>query len=176
VSLYRGDTKVFQRAEYARQTGGFRFTGLEGGRYYLEVSEASLGLYEAGEKVYPARFYPDKTDIRSAKAIEVVPGGETQIEFRLPAVRGYQISGHISGDIRPGNRLGLLPALYSPIQYRASSWDQQTHAFKFSGVPSGTYTLYAMMSEAGKIVNFTTTVTVEDADVEGIVLAPSGTQ
>ena len=156
------------------RSGEFRQAGLQAGRYYVEVTQAFPDMYDPREKVYPGRFYPDTIDIQSAKPIDLTPGQEQWIEMRLHAVRGYEISGRIRAPSHPN--LTLEPfnnRVAAERLYFANSWDEQTGAFKISGVPSGSYKLHANYDAGGTMIGEPRTVTVDGADVGGIVLEPS---
>jgi len=56
-------------------TDEFRFYGLEGGGYFVEVAN-SFGLMDV---TYPTVFYPNARDLASAKPIIVEPGQEAHI-------------------------------------------------------------------------------------------------
>ena len=155
-------------------SGEFRQAGLQAGRYYVEATQAFSYLHDPREVVYPGRFYPDTTDIQSAKPIDLKPGQEQWIEMRLQAVRGYEISGRIRAPSHPN--LWLEPFLNRVAGQRlsfANSWDEKTGAFKISGVPSGSYKLHANYDAGGKMIDEPRTVTVDGADVGGIVLEQS---
>lgn len=156
------------------RTGEFRFAGLEAGRYYVEVTQALPDLYDAREKVYAAQFYPDKTGLQSAEPIDLTAGQEQRIEMQLRVVRGYEIHGRFPASSHPNSWLELSnEADAGPRLSLAESWDAQTGAFKISGVPSGSYRLHADANAGGKMIE-PIPVTVDGADVDGILLEPPG--
>jgi hypothetical protein len=161
-----------QNPQFVDRTGEFRIAGLPAGRYYLEVGNAWNGVTAPGQKNYATRFYPDKTDLQSAKPIEVTAGQQVHVEMSLVTVSGFEIRGQFRASERPHF---WLQSWEGPFEWQRISitetWDSQTGSFKLSGVPSGSYYLHADSNLTGPMIDLLR-IKVDGADVDGIVLTP----
>jgi hypothetical protein len=75
--------------------GVYRIYGLPAGRYLL--SAGGEGGYGLANRILPRTFYPDVTDQKQAKIIEVKEGAEvTDIDIRLGAAKNtYEATGRV---------------------------------------------------------------------------------
>jgi hypothetical protein len=150
------------------RSGEFRFAGLEEGRYYLGVD----GRFDRDtRKIYPLWFFPDKTGLQEARAMDVRQGQEEEVEFRLHPVPGYQIGFKFNCEPVTTPRLaGDSGLIQVPEEW---GWDEQTKTLKISGVPSGVYVFSTRCLVEGKPVDMPVRVTVDGAGVTSVVTEPA---
>ena len=131
------------------EDGNFRLGGLGPGRYYVSVTAGAAtqrllgGLPRTATETYPSVvFYPSASDVASATPVDLVAGHHARLQFSLPLVPAFKLSGTVSGiaAFKHLSNPGLLDAAERPL-FVATRWDTQNGAFEFPAVPAGTYTI-----------------------------------
>jgi hypothetical protein len=131
------------------EDGNFRLSGLAPGKYYVSVTagpaaqrQLAMQLRTANE-TYPAVvFYPSANDVASATPLDMVAGQHARLQFSLPLLPAFKLSGTVSG-IAGFKQLSspvLLDAAERPL-FVVARWDTHSGAFEFPAVPAGTYTI-----------------------------------
>jgi hypothetical protein len=123
--------------------GEYSIGGLPPGRYFVRVSPLELNSWDHR---YPPQYYPSALTIREAHAVEVGPGEQRQIDFRLKRHEGVTVSGRIimpaSGGVKPPARIYLETSdetfTTAPAMSRPSDG-----SFSIRHVPPGSFALRA---------------------------------
>jgi Carboxypeptidase regulatory-like domain len=144
------------------------------GRYYLSAGTRSMGVvpvvFSEGpgkpEMRYGTVLYPNATDLEGATPVDVRPGQQYTIDFRLTLVATY----HIRGAVQPwGSWTGpksLQIRSDADILGENAGLDKDGR-FDQGGVTPGKYTLQTFeMSEVG---TQRVPVQVTDRDVDGVI-------
>ncbi|MBO0801418.1 MAG: carboxypeptidase regulatory-like domain-containing protein, partial [Blastocatellia bacterium] len=162
--------------------GIYRIYGLPAGRYLSYVG----AIHNQAKHKYPKTFYPDTTDQKLAKIIEVKEGAEiTGIDIHLGAAENtYEAAGRVV-DATTGQPLAQVsvtclqaPDGKSRYRFGTSAISDLEGAFKVSGLSSGSYELY-LQSRSGIPVSSEaslgndyysekTRFEVNDSDVSGL--------
>jgi hypothetical protein len=153
------------------ETGEFRLFGLAAGRYYIGTTAQTL---RPTKLAYAPTLYPGATDISAAQVIDLQPGREEQVKISLRAVPAHRVRGTIPDGRSPN--IGLYPdeSRRFPVMFNlAASWDEKTNTFTISGVPPGRYVLNGTIQIDGRQQRLRKTITVDDADLDGILLEPA---
>jgi Carboxypeptidase regulatory-like domain len=161
------------------EDGNFRLAGLSPGKYYVSVTagpaaQRLVGMQpQAATKTYPAVvFYPSASDVASATPVDLVAGQHARLQFTLPLLPAFKLSGTVSGiaGFKQLSNPMILDAAERPL-FGAARWDTQSGAFEFPAVPAGTYTIqvYAM-AEDDRPAWARQSVTV-NRDITGVNLA-----
>jgi hypothetical protein len=138
------DTRIWMlrplafKSSVTNDRGEFRIIGIDPGNYFIRIKPAS------GSK-YPGTFYPNTTDAATAAKITVSGGDEISgTDVRLAPV-GIRLRGRFvtpqdsSGPVRVELYRRNLALPVAPI-----SIETTRQAFDISGVPPGSYYLYAI--------------------------------
>ncbi len=102
--------------------------------------------------VYPGTCYPGVTAIAQASIVDVRFGADqADVDFRLPAVRGFRVSGRIAGEsgAESGHTIRLVPLGSEGLGYgseAATALVAANGVFTFIGVPAGEYVIDARTS------------------------------
>jgi Carboxypeptidase regulatory-like domain len=153
------------------QAGEFRIFGLAAGRYYLGAAGPTL---RPAKLVYAPILYPGATDISSAQAIDLQPGTEEHVKISLRAVPAHRVRGTISHGRSANAWLHPQESRRFPVTLNlGASCDEKTNTFTISGVPPGRYVLEGTVQIDGQQLRMMKTISVDDADLEGIVLEPA---
>ena len=131
--------------------GTFRVAELLPGKYYLHFlprggrrprNQAAQGQSE--QEGFGSQFYPGVADAAAAGAIRVKAGAQVQINQVLGKQRVFEIAGLVRG-VSPdsGFGLNLMDSAGDPVQAGARL-NPTTGAFRFQGIPAGTYMLSVM--------------------------------
>jgi hypothetical protein len=137
-----------KRALYSEGTGvngegGFTFTGLKPGRYYLSASPATIGPtpqpgLKRDEEAFAETFYPSASDQANSVPIDLKPGGEIRnLEIRFRKERVFRIRGKIVG-ADSDEPLELVLAARDHTGHSFSSRTREG-GFEFANVPAGSY-------------------------------------
>ena len=156
--------------------GVYRIYGLPAGRYILGAG--GEGAYNPGNRKSPQTFYPDVTDQKQAKIIEVKEGAEvSDIDIRLGVGRNtYEATGRVI-DAETGQP---LPRIYVVCREalgnenrgkrpgRGSETDDEGK-FRVAGLSSGRYELDLWNPQGnGEHYGEKTWFEVGDSDVSGL--------
>lgn len=185
--------KRFLESENAEVNGegGFTFTGLKPGRYYLSALKERRGSAprpgsKTAEEAFADTYYPGAPDRARAVPLDLKPGGEIRnVEIRLRKQRVFRVRGQITGT-DPDEPLSLM-LLASPGHAFSSRTNKGS--FEFVDVPSGSYSIrvnatqtnfdrstFSMTSkQATRFCNYA--LEVADKNLDGLVvpLTPGAT-
>jgi hypothetical protein len=141
IERYVGKRALESEFTEANGEGGFTFTGLKPGRYYLNASKERNGSApqpgsKAAEEAFADTYYPGVPDKARAVLLDLKPGGEIRnVEIRLRKQRVFRVRGRITGT-DSDEPLGLK-LLASPGHAFSSRTNKGY--FEFADVPSGSY-------------------------------------
>ena len=154
--------------------GEYRIHGLMPGSYYVAFSTTrdrvlkENGVGSVGR--YPVTFYPSVTSLDTAVATPVKAADEAIVNVTLTAAKGFSVRGKITGsdpDTKP--LLMMSPVLSSgDMQLNIAVADNGT--FEINGIVPGNYTLMAMGSVARATASGKRKITIEDRDVNDVLL------
>jgi protocatechuate 3,4-dioxygenase beta subunit len=167
-----GNSRTFQTDD----RGVYRIYGLPAGRYIL--SAGGEGARRIRNRVSPQTFYPDVTDEKQAKIIEVKDGAEvTDIDIRLGAGKNtYEAVGRVV-DAETGQPLPRVSIACA--QAPGDEKNRTLHSvggdtddegkFRVAGLSSGRYEL-SLQNHAGRVEHYSekTLFEVGDSDVSGL--------
>lgn len=132
------------------QTGGndlgeFRMAGLAAGRY-LVCADATASSYQRHHRLtYTMTCFPDVTDPLLAQWVNLGPGEERKLAFRLTPVQGIRVSGSVANagkwtslSIQPMDRHGFPRLMTQPAK-----WDEKTSSFEILALSPGDYLITA---------------------------------
>jgi hypothetical protein len=190
-------TLVPARETTTDDRGEYRFYGLPAGRYFvaaqIQFAEAAVtppstpvapgSVCEApAGNLWPYLYYPGATTPGGASVISLAQGQEAAgIDFSVQPVPVYEISGDLKGPNWTsgprGVRLVLLPAKGGlgivPPSGRTNLSGDSGH-FRITGVPSGSYVLWAVAPGGLPLYTAFAPITVTNAAVTGVSLEPAG--
>lgn len=172
--------------EKTNDLGEYRIYGVGPGRYYVFVAgkASQQGTRPPRgsqvDKVYVSTFYPNASEFDDAKAVDVLPGGETRsIDVTTSKMRAFHVRGRI---------LGFDSAAeYCRVQIRATaielggnvafrggeiSTDAQGN-FDFGGIVSGSYVVSTSIVQKGTFKTAWRNVRVGDGDTNEVNLVPA---
>jgi len=163
--------------------GEYRIYGLAPNRYFVGVSGEDPDRTVITRPKNAARelrrvptLYPSVTEIEQASLIEVLPGQEV---IRIDIVASKKGTFHIKGSVA-----SLNPTYRHPrVQLEAvGGWEQSSRGseiatdaegnFNFGGVIPGSYLISTTLEERGGLLSASKVAHVQDADLEGVRLAP----
>jgi protocatechuate 3,4-dioxygenase beta subunit len=162
--------------------GLFRLSAIDPGRYAVQAShaEAREVLYPepgGGVTAYLPTFAPSTADPQQAEVIDAQPGAESSpVTIRLRREPVFTVRGRAldaQGNPLSRFRAGFHPtaSTFSPIQFSLSQTFPDGR-FELPGVPAGTITITVIpeQSNARRIQPATTTVTVAQSDLDGVIV------
>ena len=135
--------------------GAYRVAGLDPGQYIVCVPSPQSSIRDPippspdGAMVYPGMCYPGVTAIAQASFVDVRFGADqADVDIRLPAVRGFRVSGRIAGEsgAEIGRAIRLVPLGSEGLGYGSEAATALVAAggvFTFIGVPAGEYVIDA---------------------------------
>jgi hypothetical protein len=158
--------------------GEFRLFGLSPGQYFVQATLRTkwLGIART-RKGYAPVYYPGVPDAERAAPIAVQEGDEfSGVDISVQPVHAVTVRGHVivagCGGTARGAMISLrdqntlqdfgLTNLMRPVNAQG--------AFEFSSVISGSYYLYARLSEEGRQCFSRQALEVADADIDGVTL------
>src|SRR5882762_4555949 len=164
--------------------GEYRVGGLLAGKYYVSASplpnfQSLVPAQKSSDDratiqpdmAYVTTYYPNTPDRTQAAALELHADDDLPLDFSLARVRAVRIRGSVAG-LAPGTKaVVLLRGRDSNSMYNTSEVDQDGK-FEIQHVPPGAYTVMAMTVMADRPQVARSTVEVNDADVDGVRLAP----
>lgn len=183
VSKVRNDKNYFSQRAYTDDRGVYRLYGLRPGEYLVRVGGYSpysivVTAFDDNQQLY----YPG-TPRAQAKSITVHSGEEINaVDIRYRKVAGYQITGTINGDDK---KLKTDENIYSIrtnlvdsgigliVDFSQATMRDDKLEFKFFGVASGNYDLYAEFTDTNTKEHFLSLVKhieIKNTDVSGIAL------
>jgi len=149
-----------QRNGRTDENGNFRISDLPPGQYVVALQAGNLnrrilGSQSAnGSEAYPAIvYYPSADEEAGAEPVNLVAGQHLEINFSITLRPAYKIAGTVSAtqDLQQ-----VAPPFFADrgqALFTVDEFDQQTGAFAFRTVPTGTYTLrLSAADEAGNPV------------------------
>ncbi|MCU1283902.1 MAG: hypothetical protein JWO13_252 [Acidobacteriales bacterium] len=174
------------RVSITNDLGQYRLFGLTPGEYYLSAVDtgsreltAYSGESEATdlpEPSYPPIFYPGTTQKQEASAVQLKPGEETRIDFKLQRMKSVSVSGIV---VLPGRR----PAANMQVMLENGSVQtafqnvvttDQSGRFVIRGIFPGLYAIAATDHE--NVLGSRETIQVTEEDTKGIELLLSPAQ
>lgn len=177
------DKNYFSLPAFTDDRGVYRLYGLRPGEYLIRVGGSSRYTFvrTAFDDNQPL-YYPG-TPRAQAKPITIHTGDEiNSIDIRYRKATGYQITGTITGDDK---KLKMDENIYSIttnlvdsgsrviVDYSRATIKNDKLEFKFLGVASGNYDLYAEFIDTNTKEHFLSVVKhiqIKNIDVSGIVL------
>ena len=167
------------RLSAARQTnandlGDFRLSAVPAGRYLVCVNVTASSYQRHHRLTYPTDCYPGVADPASAQWVNLSPGEERQLSFRMKPVHGTRISGSVANadkwtsvSVRRMDPPGFPQMLAPPVK-----WDQKTAAFEILAVSPGDYLITAYSNSGnGQSRRAMRTIQVGSEDIGDIRLA-----
>ena len=168
--------------------GEFRLASLKAGRYFVSVTQTSIGIGLAGasnkppsdkaEPSYTNTYYPNSMDKEGAAPIDVGVGAEMRgMDIRMSKVPTFRVKGKLAAE--PGKQVIVLltpkgagiTALVTRVHSMALA--QQDGSFEIKGVAPGSYVLSATTDGLSSL-GPTQTVQVTDQHISGLILQSSG--
>ncbi len=154
--------------------GEYRLHGLMPGSYYVACSTPrERTIKEDGQnKVgrYPTTFYPSVTSLDTAVPTSVKAGDEAVVKLSLTASKSYTIRGKVAG----GDPNGKLVLMMRPLL--ETGVDSQSFAvaddgsYEVKGVLPGDYQLMAMGPSRGRTASGKRKITIEDRDLNDVLI------
>jgi hypothetical protein len=163
VSYAGGHRHLVEAGSGASQDdGSFVVGSLTPGRYYVNASVRQMDQPRTSERYVPT-YYPSAADAADVSPVELAAGSEIRgLAIRLRKARVYRIRGRVTLPehfAAPGGLdLRLVPGM-------RGVHSQQDGSFEFEGVPPGAYAV-----ETNRFLSGRVSVTVADADLDGVVL------
>ena len=174
----------------ADERGEYRIPELAPGRYFLIANTSSaLGSLLRGEAAASANpaaspglaptFFPGSIDLAGASPIDLAGGAElTHVDIRLRRSRLFHVQGRLVGGELSGDRKYVLvlfrnaqdESLCSSLRYVVTSGTDG--AFRFDGIPPGSYLLANMPSRDAVSGQLPVQVSTEDIDGLSLFLSP----
>ena len=185
---YRLGVKTIEvrAAGQTNDLGQYRFSNLAPGKYAVaagDLSAISLGAVDAeGRRLsnegFATTFYPRSIDISGAVPVELASGARTEgIDISLRRTRMATLSGRANLANQERLNRSIQVHLSSPgnllVSMSTAANQDREGGFELRGVPPGDYILHAdYETGGGKSLSAGQPVTVAEADLEGIRLAP----
>lgn len=161
------------------EDGAFSADGLEPGKPLVILSMGSDVPETRASKVqevYAPRFYPDAPDIASAQVIDLQAGQQLEVDFKSHQEPGYTVTGTITGPSGDAGGLMLENESGQAVSQIEAQIDPKSGRFTMKGVPSGTWKLVLWGAQTISQTPFASTgLTVDHADVSGVVLTAAAT-
>ncbi len=159
---------------FTNDRGEYRLHGLLPGRYLVACyTKRDRALTEAGKTFpgrYPVTYYPAVTSVENATSLALATGNEFLANFTLAASRAFSVHGKIVG-LDPGPRAtaSLLPttATDDPPQ---SVQVEENNSFVINGALPGNYKIFATGRSSGTIGRALKKITIEDGDLNDVLL------
>lgn len=124
--------------------GVYRLDNLAPGSCAIEVLGRSLPreTWNAPLQVIAPVYYPSSGDAASAQHVSLKAGEQFQADFQLRSVRGYRVSGTVTGlPAGAGLSTSLLDESGQEVLGQNVQVDQQRGRFTIEGIPAGSWTL-----------------------------------
>jgi hypothetical protein len=189
-----GWTKSAANSAATNDSGEYRLFGLAPGRHYLETTYRPGGdervgrrsliqsfAQRSGDFVYPQEFfYPGTITAASATAVVVHRSRESfNVNFVLAPIQTFHVRGRIeagaSSDASEKVDVVLRPredAISAPSILQFHATVDRGGAFDLRWIPPGEYYLWAIQKWPKDNYSARVPVTVAQADVQGLSLAP----
>lgn len=176
----RGQTESFISAGFQTDDSGvYRIYGLPAGRYKISAGLGEDAPVRFGRVAYKRIFYPDATDPKDAKVIEVSEGSEaTNIDItvgrNLPrfAASGRVVDGETGKPVM-GLRFGLRRMIENHeggfVQGMFTASNSQGE-FRLEAVTPGKYAIFLAPQVGSEVRADAVTFEVIDQDVTGLLL------
>jgi hypothetical protein len=123
------------------EDGNFRIASLQAGAYKISagpVRASDLGSLNAA---YPITYYPDAPDRNSASPIQLQPGQQLELNFKLAPATSFTVSGSIVGaSSAMGASIEFLDSTGMALNF-PYRFDPDTGSFEVRNVPAGRYTI-----------------------------------
>jgi protocatechuate 3,4-dioxygenase beta subunit len=168
-----GAQLVHRAKSTTNDRGEYRLFDLEPGRWYLRVTKNMVQPNAKGrvhsvlaETNFLVTFYPGAVREAEAGSIEVAAGAElSQIDIRLRKTRVYHVRGKVFG--AGGQAAAKARVEIEGVGYAETRPDG---TFDVLGIPPGAYRVGGEMRGDHLLVSAMQQVTIEDRDVNGVVL------
>lgn len=172
--------------------GEFRIPNLSPGRYYIATSSQRLmDLAQTATGDQPSAknkegfvptYYPNASEPSAATAVDLAPGAEAAgINLRLLKSRVYRVTGKVMNAVtgaplnpavlmayrREAGGMSTIPSSMQAVQN-----DKGT--FELKNVPPGSYILMAMSPNPQDLMITSTTLEIDDKDVEDMQVTVGG--
>ncbi len=154
--------------------GFYRMSEQQPGKVVACTMSKTLEPFSTGgSEAYPPRCYPGGADVASAQVIDLAAGQEAQIDFTLSLVRGFNISGVITGLARQ-TQIGVWTESVGGMQTSVGNFQHnpRTGQFVIRGVPDGSLKFHFQTNDGqGKALEAIEEISVNGADVTGLRIA-----
>jgi hypothetical protein len=165
------------RQTSANDLGEFRLSAVPAGRYLVCVNATASSYQRHYRLTYPTDCYPGVTDPASAQWVNVAPGEERQLAFRMTPVHGIRVSGSVANAdkwtsvlVRRTDPPGFPRMVAPPVK-----WDQKTTSFEILAVGPADYLITAYSSGGnGQSRRAMRTIQVGSEDINNIRLTLRG--
>lgn len=157
------------------RNGRYRASGLPPGEYAVAVANAVLDAAGARPYYYPRNARPQFFTITSGEEFR-------DINFALPAVPLYRVTGRITGQPEGERAVVSLYVADQPVLPLATAWSSRNGVFALDEVPPGDYHLLATRPTYGYGVQggmltpedvLGESVMTVSGDVDDVMLAPA---
>jgi hypothetical protein len=142
--------------------GQYRIFGLKPGDYYIRAENSfdpdnnirvneSFWVQQLEGSEYAPAYYPGVTQSIQAQVVSVKAGDEMQADVLLQRTKTAEIAGHVIGRNGPtkGAWVGLMQRGADISGSDRQDTTDETGAFRFKGVPPGSYVISAYTREEG---------------------------
>lgn len=161
--------------------GIYRLYGLRAGRYRLSAGGAGYSPFGAAANKYPVTYYPDTTDEKQAKIIEVKEGGEVaEVDIRLGAKKAtYTVAGRVL-EVETNQPLAQVTLMCfgrggqdaAMASFNGTTTTDVKGNFRLDGLPAGQYSIQLSpdLGFLGQTEHYTEPAKFEikDADLSGV--------
>jgi protocatechuate 3,4-dioxygenase beta subunit len=169
-------------ADMTDDRGVYRIYGLPEGRYRVSVGQDSRGSAYFGNgmrTIYTRTFYPNGTQERDARIVEVTAGGENEgIDITISGpVKTYKVSGRVV-DADTGQPIPRINVFYGSLREGSQAWMDGVNGggpvnlrgeFQMTAM-KGRYGLTVAPNDDNEWYSEMLTFEVADADVNGLEL------
>lgn len=173
-----GPPRQFNSHFQTDDRGIYRIFGLPAGRYLVSVgNEDFFGSATPGRQTYERVFYPDVTNPKEAKIIDLGEGAEvTNIDIVVgDSIRGFAASGLVV-DTETNQPLPNTPFElertqdgHSPVT-GTSSMSNDRGEFRFENITTGKYAIYIYPRQSSDMRSEAVNFEVVDQDVTGLLV------
>jgi hypothetical protein len=123
------------------EDGNFRVASLQPGAYKISAGPVRASDLGSLNSAYPIKYYPDAPDRDSASPIQLQPGQQMELNFKLAPAVSYAVSGSIVGaSSAMGASIEFLDTTGMALNF-PYRFDPDTGSFEVRNVPAGRYTI-----------------------------------
>lgn len=123
------------------EDGNFRIASLQAGTYKISAGPVRVSDLGSLNAAYPITYYPDAPDRNAASPIQLQPGQQMELKFKLAPATSYSVSGSIVGASGSfGASIEFLDSTGMALNF-PYRFDPDTRSFEVRNVPAGRYTI-----------------------------------